>query len=420
MRILLISRCPPWPLYLGDRLIVYHLAEELEARRHRIDLLAYANRPEDWDEQGNYDYRFEHVELFAEPRRGQLSYLKRALLPPARWPRRAEESWSPDLWRAIQRRLDTEQYDLVHLFGGIQVYEFYHALRGLPALITPYESYSLYLRRAVEALHPPPAMAETAQSFLPLALRERGPGGEGLRPLSLLAQLRMARHFERWMFEPYRRVVVVSDRDRDELLRLNPALPIEVIPNGIDLYEFRFRQTRLKAPALLFVGNYEYAPNVDAALRLATDIFPAVRRRVPAAKLWLVGNAPPPELRALASDEVRVTGRVPDVKPYLARAAAFVSPLRLGAGIKNKVLEALAVGCPVVATPLSVDGITVQDGHDALVADGGALVDAVVRLLENPDLAQTLAANGRKLIEAQYSWDRVAERYEQLYQSILK
>lgn len=245
-------------------------------------------------------------------------------------------------------------------------------------------------------------------------------GGEGVRHLSLLAQLKIAQHFERWMFEPYRRVVVVSDRDRDELLHLNPALPIEVIPNGIDLYRFRFRLTQLKAPALLFVGNYEYAPNVDAALRLAHDIFPAVKRRVPAARLWLVGNAPPPELRALASGDVRVTGRVPDVKPYLARAAAFVSPLRLGAGIKNKVLEALAVGCPVVATPLSVDGIAVRDGQDALVAEGGALVDAVVRLLENPDLAQTLAANGRKLIEAHYSWDRVAERYEQLYQSILK
>jgi glycosyltransferase involved in cell wall biosynthesis len=427
MRILLISRCPPWPLYLGDRLIVYHLAEELEARRHRIDLLAYANRPEDWNEQGSYYYRFEQVELFAEPPRSPLSYLKRALLPPARWPRRAEDSWSPDLWRAIQRRLDTEHYDVIHLFGGILVYEFYHALRGLPALITPYESYSLYLRRAVEAFtlpHPNPfprvERGITPANSPPLHPMKRGKGSEVIPRLSLTAQLKMAQHFERWMFEPYRRVVVVSDRDRDELLHLNPALPVEVIPNGIDLYEFRFRQTRLKAPALLFVGNYEYAPNVDAALRLATDIFPAVKQRVPTARLWLVGNAPPPELRALASDDVRVTGRVPDVKPYLARAAAFVTPLRLGAGIKNKVLEALAVGCPVVATPLSVDGIAVQHGHDALVADGGGLADAVVRLLENPDLAQTLAANGRKLIEAQYSWDRVAERYEQLYQSILK
>jgi glycosyltransferase involved in cell wall biosynthesis len=401
MRILLISRCPPYPLYLGDRLIVYHLAQELEARHHTIDLLAFADRPDDWGEQGQYDPYFRHVQLIPEPRRTQFSYLRRMLFPSSRWPQRAEQSWSPEMWRAIEARLTTEHYDAIHLFGGIQVYEFYGALGRRPAIITPYESYSLYLRRAVEQ------------------------GGTGLKLSRTVSrvQFMLAQGFESWVFTPYARTVVVSERDRDELLTLNPALKIEVIPNGVDTYTFHPRPVK-RIPALLFVGNYEYAPNVDAALRLATEIFPQVQARIPGVRLWLVGNAPPPELLALqenkglnpiARTNVRVTGRVPDVRPYLARAGVFVSPLRLGAGIKNKVLEALAMGCPVVGTPLSMDGIAVRDGEHVLTADGDALVEAILRVLQDADLQAHLSTNGRKLVEARYSWNHVGERYETLY-----
>lgn len=393
-RILFISRCPPWPLYLGDRLILYHLGRELSLRHHELDLLAFANRPEDWHEQDHYDMDFRHVELFPEPPRSQLSYLQRMLLPSARFPRTAEQSWSPAIWRAIQARLATEKYDVVHLFGGIQVYEFRHALGNIPTVITPYESYSLYLCRQLKAAN---------RDFTQHA--------------ALRAQHFLARQFEHFMFTPYGRTVVLSDRDQAEMQGINPALRIEVIPNGVDTYEFRPRPTR-RIPALLFVGNYEYPPNVDAARRLARDIFPMVQAKIPDAHLWLVGNAPTPEMQALASDSIRVTGRVPDVRPYLARAGAFVSPLRLGAGIKNKVLEALAMGCPVVATPLSVDGIGVTDGHDALIADGDALTQAIIRVLGDSDLQKTMSANGRKLIESRYSWDHVAESYLNLYEQV--
>jgi glycosyltransferase involved in cell wall biosynthesis len=232
-------------------------------------------------------------------------------------------------------------------------------------------------------------------------------------------QLFLARRFERWMFAPYRRVVVVSPQDGAELLLLNPDLPIEIIPNGIDLSYFHLQNDRRETATLLFVGNYEYAPNVDAALRLATEILPQVRAHVSEANLWLVGHAPPAELRAISREAITVTGSVPDVRPYLARATVFVSPLRLGAGIKNKVLEAMAMGCPVVATPLSVDGIDSRHERDVLVADEDALADNVIRVLKDADLQRRLSANGRQLIEARYSWSRVADMYEELYQKAL-
>ncbi len=398
MRILLISRCPPWPLYLGDRLIVYHLAEELEARKHELDLLAFTNRPEDEQEKDQYDHLFNDVQLYPEPPRSQLSYLKRLLLPQARFPQTADQSWSPDMWRAIEEKLATNQYDAIHLFGGIQVYEFYHALGGRKAIISPYESFSLYLRRLIEKTN--------HEGIIP-------------SPTNIMNRIQhqITRRFESFMFTPYTDTLVVSERDREELVTINPALKVTVIPNGVNTYEFRPRPVQ-RIPALLFVGNYEYAPNVDAALQLATELFPEVHKRVEDAHLWLVGNAPPPELAALASDNIRVTGRVPDVRPYLARASAFVSPLRLGAGIKNKILEALAMGCPVVATSISLDGIAVTNGHDALRADDTEMVEAIVRLLQDDKLRTTLSVNGRKLIESLYSWDHVTQEYEHLYKNL--
>jgi glycosyltransferase involved in cell wall biosynthesis len=351
MRILMVSRCPPYPLRLGDRLIIYHLARELSRRGHSIDLLAFAERPEDFHEQEGYAAFFHEVRLLATPRRSWFDYMKRLLLPDARFPRRAEDAWAPQMWRAIQDQLARNRYDLIHLFGGIQVYEFRHALGDLPAIIVPYESYSLYLRRMVEASSSEP---------LPGAV------GRGWRWGNLGNRLMWvtARRFESWMFTPYQRTVVVSQRDRQELLEINPHLEIDVIPNGIDLDYFQLQNVEREPTTLLFTGNFEYAPNVDAALRLARDILPQIHEHLPSVKLWLVGHAPPPELQSLqsggsgleptVSPTVLVTGRVPDVRPYLARATAFICPPRLGAGIKNKVLEPWR-WAPVVAT-LSVDG----------------------------------------------------------------
>ncbi len=390
MRILLISRCTPYPLYLGDRLIVYHLARELAARGHKIDLLAFGDPTQDRTPFAEY---FRDITIVPEAPRGVGSYVRRLINPIGRFPAVIEECWSPAMWTAIKRAFDAHAYDLAHLFGGIQVYEFARAVEPLPALITPYESYTLFLSR--------------------LAAKD-GDIGTWMR-------LQIAREFERWMFTPYAKTVVVANRDRDELLRLNPNLPVEVISNGIDLSYFSPQAVERDPATLLFTGNFDYAPNVDAAIRLAIDILPRVRQVIPNAKVQLVGNKPPPEMCALNSDTVSVPGRVADIRPYLAKASAFVSPLRLGAGIKNKVLEALALGCPVIASALSLDGINARDGHEALVADSdAAVVDTIIRVLNNHALAALLAANGRKLIEDHYSWGEVANRYEALYQEIVR
>lgn len=395
MDLLLISRCPPFPLHLGDRLIPYHLARELAARRHRIDLLAFYQQPEDLADVPRYQHLFNNVRLIREPRRGLPDYQRRSR-PDARFPRRREESWSPEMWDAIEHALANHAYDVVHLFGGIHVYEYRALVEGHPNVIVPYESYSLWLDRAIQ---------------------------EERRPLArILHRLRrvMARRFESWMFEGYDRVVVLTDDDAAQLKALNPGTPTVVIPNGVDLDYFSPTGYEPKDPALLFTGNYDYAPNTDAALRLARGIFPRVKRAVPRARLYIVGGNPPPALRALASEDVEVTGRVPDMRPYFEFSLVFVSPLRFGAGIKNKVLEAMAMEKPVVATPLSCDGIPVVQRHHVLLGlTDEDLANGVIELVRDPVLRRRLATQARALIEQRFTWQRVADQYEALYAQVI-
>ena len=381
--ILLISRCPPYPLHLGDRLIIWHLARELSQQGHTLDLLAYAQFASDHQEIEQYRSYFRHINLFDEPTRTPLDYLQRVLLPSARFPQSANRAWSGAMWQAIDTQLAQNSYDVIQVFGGVQVYEFAHLLRDYPTVITPYESYSLYLKRAIE---------------------QHG----GL--VNRLNRV-MARQFESWMFTTYDATVVLTEQDKAELLSINPKLNVHVIPNGIDLDFFTGEQSKRDAATLLFVGNYDYAPNLDAAMVLVQEIFPQIQEQIPGVKLQIVGNAPPSELQTFASGAIEITGRVPDVRPYLAQATAFVCPLRVGAGIKNKVLEALAMGIPTVATPLSVDGIDVTHDESVLITGIEQMANETIRLLRKRDLQTRLSEAGRHIIEAQYSWSSVAARY---------
>ncbi len=389
MRVLIISRCPPYPLHLGDRLIVWHLARELSAQGVTLDLLAFAQHESDWHEQDHYRAFFQHVQLIQEPTRTPLGYLGRVILPQTRFPKKASASWSPPMWEAITAHLQDNVYDAVHLFGSVQVYEFLGALAGAHAIITPYESFTLFSERVMTQT---PSVANRARWWI-------------------------ARAFEGFMFTPYAHTVVVAEPDQAKLQQIQPALNLSVLPNGVDTAYFAPLALERHPHTLLFVGNYEYAPNVDAVHTLVRHILPAVRQHIPQVRVWLVGNAPPPELQAYASENVIVTGRVEDIRPYLAQATAFVCPLRIGAGIKNKVLEALAMGVPVVATPLSVDGIHVIPEESALITEINDMAQSIIRLLHDSALQAKLSQEGQQLIQTRYSWRATAEGYLTLYHS---
>jgi glycosyltransferase involved in cell wall biosynthesis len=397
MDLLLISRCPPFPLYHGDRLIPYHIARQLTSRRYQIDLLAFYQNPADLAEVPRYERYFRSVTLVKEPERSIKSYWQRNRKSDLRFPQHRSGSWSPEMWDTIEKALKNRVYDVTHVFGGVHVYEFYHLIKNLPNLIVPYESYSLWLERDVQEEH------------------------HRMQRWYKQLQYRMACNFESWMFENYDRVVVLTDHDARTFKKLNPRTPTIVIPNGVDTEYFAATGYEPDEPTLLFTGNYDYAPNLDAAMRLVHEIFPRVKQAVPSARLCLVGGNPPPALRACASDDIEIPGRVPDLRPYFEMSMVYISPLRLGAGIKNKILEAMAMQKPIVATPLSCDGIPVmQSQHVLLGISDEDLAKCAIQLLKTPSLRQTLIQNGLQLIEQRFTWAKVVDLYEDLYMQVIR
>jgi glycosyltransferase involved in cell wall biosynthesis len=158
------------------------------------------------------------------------------------------------------------------------------------------------------------------------------------------------------------------------------------------------------------MGRMDYHANIDAALHFAKTTWPLIHARRPELRLTIVGAQPPDAIRALASDNVVVTGTVDDVRPYYHSALVSVVPLRVGGGTRLKVLEAMAAGTPVVSTTLGAEGLAVTNGKDILIADAPeAMADAVVRMQSDSPERRELIANARQLVQTRYDWNVVGE-----------
>jgi ubiquinone/menaquinone biosynthesis C-methylase UbiE/glycosyltransferase involved in cell wall biosynthesis len=204
--------------------------------------------------------------------------------------------------------------------------------------------------------------------------------------------------------------IVVSEAERSVLLDERPELKVEVISAVHDIAQ---------APApfdarrdIVFIGGYKHLPNVDAVRYFTQEIWPLVRTQLPGVRFLVVGSDPPAEFEALASDDVIIVGHVADLGACLDRCRVAVNPLRYGAGVKGKIVSAMAAGLPGVGTGIAAEGMALRDGEDFLVADTPTeFAAAVVRLYEDPATWTRLAANGLRVVEDRYSFRAGTERF---------
>ncbi len=212
--------------------------------------------------------------------------------------------------------------------------------------------------------------------------------------------------------------ICMTDPDAAELRRFCRDVPVHVINTGVDLDFFAPPRTAATSPGLVFVGAFQHMPNVDAMTCFCRNIFPRIRAEVPDAELWIVGSSPPPDVVRLGElPGVQVTGTVPDIRPFMASSMVCVVPLRLGVGIRGKVLEAWSMAMPVVATSVACSGLRFENGRNLLLADDpGAFAGHVVSLLRDPDRRQELGKAGRKAAEQFYGWDAAAGELMRLYE----
>jgi len=249
-------------------------------------------------------------------------------------------------------------------------------------------------------------------------------------PVSLIYRMESRRllEYEKKVNRAFDHSIFVSQQEADLFKKRYPnASNVSVIPNGVDYRYFSpssgySANTKNPAPSLpncpvlLFTGAMDYHANVDGVLWFSNEILPLIKRRVPSCKFFIVGSRPAPKVRELADREgIVVTGFVDDIRPYYEKATVCVIPLRLARGIQNKILEAMSMARPVVATSKALEGIRAIPGEHAMVADSAqSFAEKVLELINNPLRRTTLGAEARRFVINHYDWQTNMQELEQL------
>jgi glycosyltransferase involved in cell wall biosynthesis len=394
-RVLLVTPTPPYPPDNGGLLRIHSLAAGL-ADRYDLSLLTFVRRTGEQRFQQNAAV-LALGRLFSEvhaiPK--ETTELPRRAAPSM--PQTAREWFSPEMASTLSRLTAQGRVDVVHIeFLQMAFYSWY--ANGVPTVLTEHDLSHLSLFNSY--------------------FRE----WTGLRRWTRVGDWLQTRRYHGEVCRGFDRLVALTPGDQDMLSRAAPG-KVALIPTCVDLERFSFRpEPEDGAPVdLAYVGHYPHFPNEDAALWFCRRALPLIRRRRPQASLCLIGSSPTEAVRDLAGPGVEVTGTVPDVRPHLDKAKVFIAPVRLGFGIKGKVLEAFARGLPVVATSIVQKGIPESRPEEhLLVADSpAAFARQSLRLLEDPVLRRRLALKARQLAESHYAWKPSCDKLDAVYRGLL-
>jgi sugar transferase (PEP-CTERM/EpsH1 system associated) len=380
----------------------YNLIRALVNLGHRVILLTAASTSPEGQEQADELKAWGiRVELFPVSLMRSLGNCLRAL--PTREPLQAVYAYHPAMEQRLSELLDEEGFDVVHI-EHLRAARLVRAVRGTPKVYDSVDSISLLFE-------------QTAQ------------GGAQLRSRLMAAvDLARTRRYEARLLTRYNQVVVTSQRDKNALEELahrflpphaRPA-PITVVTNGVDLDYFRPQDNTGKRDSrtVIFTGKMSYHANIAATLYFAQEVLPRIWARNSDVQFQIVGKDPPEAVRQLATDgRIQVTGTVDDLRPYLAQATVAVCPALYAVGIQNKVLEAMAMGTPVISTPAGCAALAAEQDREVLTAEGEEeLASAVLQVLSDPALARRLSAAGRQYVEAHHSWETGARRLVRVYE----
>lgn len=390
-RILLITPRFPFPVIGGDKLRVYNIVKYL-SNFYRFTLASLYSTDEEesaMPEQGIFD----EVYRVRQPKLASYCYTAGNLIRG-----RSLQSgyfYNPKFKRLIDSKLSGHDLVFAHL---IRVSDYVWG-KSVPGICEMTDAISMNYERAGAA------------------------GGRSLRKYIYRFEHKRCLDAERMCMDGFDGCVVVSPTDRDYLTDRYPqySRKMHVIPNGVRVEDFPYRREKVAAEKIVFIGNMRTLQNADAAIYFAREVFPGIKLKHPGAAFWIIGADPGKEVRSLASiPGVVVTGRVDDVRAHAHDAAVSVCPVRVGAGIQNKVLESMAMGIPVVTTTVGSEGLLAQNGKHFAIADSPEEFSAgVMEIFTDKAKAEFISRSGRALVEERYSWEGMLRSYRELIDSVL-
>jgi polysaccharide biosynthesis protein PslH len=402
MRLLVLL--PQWPDPPRQGAAIRNLPITLYlARRHEVTLLTF--KPEGGPVARERLDALCHTEVMPRPTRTQGERLRRLIA--SRDPDMAWRVRSGHMWNRVRELCRQGAFDAAHI-GGIEMAPYgLLALRsGCPAMTYDAHNAEYLLQRRV------------------LATDARIPGRLP-QALYSLVQWRRLRRFEARVCAESKHILAVSESERDALARLVPraAGRIAVLPNGVDTSYWSPSAVSLDRGStpgnntLVFDGSMDFRPNIDAALWFASEVWPLIRQARPDARFYIVGRNPAPSVLHLASlPGIAVTGSVEDPRPWVAKAAVYVVPMRMGGGVRLKVLQAMAMERAIVSTPMGAEGLPVEHGREMLLAASPeAFARSALDLMADPERRAVIGRAARDLAASRYDWSVLLPTLDRVY-----
>ena len=417
MRILFLTPQLPYPPHQGTTIRNYNLIANL-APRHEIHLLSFVRSQDEIARATPLHQHCCSIEAVLAPRRSPLKRFLSLFLSPL--PDMALRLPSAEFRARLAATLRRVPFDVVQIEGIEMAYPWMLEVRNWKL---DYEA------------GPPTSILQLPSSIFDdhnaeYVLQQRAFETDVRQPrrwvaaLYSLIQWKKLSRYEAMICRLADGVVAVSEADKAALQRLVPGLNVTVVPNAVDVKYYTSADTRpspLPPRSLIFTGKMDFRPNVDAVLWFCHEVLPLVRREMPDVRFYIIGQSPHRRVLRLADDPaVTVTGYVDDVRSYIAGACVYVVPLRIGGGTRLKVLEAMAMGKPIVSTSLGCEGFEgLESGRELSVADTPEeFAQQVIGLFDDASRRERLGRAARRFVEEQYDWRLIVPKLEQVYEKL--
>ena len=397
MNILMLTPYLPYPLLSGGQIRTYNLLKKL-AKKHKVTLFALIKEESERQFIPELEKYCHKVKVF---KRSKKPFTFRNIFTTAfsSYPFLVIRNLTPETKVAVQKELKDNQYDLIHA-------ETFYMMPNIPQTEIPI----LLVEQTIEYLG---YESFSEKMWIPF-----------VKPF-LKVDISKIRKWEEFYWKSCRKLITMSDEDKEFINQtLQDPEKIDVVWNGVDTEWFAEKKKKLpKDPTILSVGTFNWLPNVEAVKFLVNNVWPLVKKKLPEAKLWIVGNAPTKEVIEFQHRDksITVTGGIPDIRDAFAGAHVLLAPVFSGKGTRYKILEAMASETPIVATDTAVEGLGVENGFHALVGNSPEeMANLTLKLLGNAELQQKLAKNGKEFVTKHYDWNEISQKLDRIYQELGK
>ncbi|NMC36059.1 glycosyltransferase [Candidatus Beckwithbacteria bacterium] len=396
MKILMLTPYLPYPLLSGGQIRTYNLLKNLKDH-HEITLFSLIK------DDGERQYlpqlkKFCKKVVLLKRTKNPWSPRNILLAGLTAYPFLVTRNMPIRASHIIEQELKNDQYDLIHA-------ETFYMMPNIPKTKTPI----LLVEQTIEYLGYQ-SYAHNVK-FWPI------------KPL-LSIDIAKIKRWETYFWQQASKLVTMSADDKVFIQKeVGKKLNIAVVANGVDMEFFNsVKKLNPQQPTVLFVGTFKWLPNADAVEFLVEQIWPKIIAKIPGAKLHIVGFSPSKKILAYGQqDSITVSGGIEDIRDAYRQAHVLLAPVRSGKGTRYKVLEAMAMGLPVVGTSLSVEGLDVRPGQDALVAETAeGLATKTIKILQDKKLQNKLAQNGKRLVSSRYDWTVISRELDRIYQELGK